>query len=133
MPESWGFSFPKSSAAPGADYLSYALAIEELARVDAGTAVTVSVHSMICSAIRKLGTQRQKERWLPRLASGDAIAGFALTESDAGSDAAAIRATANRTAGGYVVRWKKAVVYYRKLRRRHHGNVSHRRSRRARR
>lgn len=102
-----GILVPEEFGGAGADYLSYALAIEELARVDAGTAVTVSVHSMICSAIGKLGTQRQKERWLPVLASGNAIAGFALTESDAGSDAAAIRSTASRTAGGYVIRGRK--------------------------
>ncbi|MGB8910517.1 MAG: acyl-CoA dehydrogenase family protein [Candidatus Cybelea sp.] len=102
-----GILVPEEFGGAGADYLSYALAIEELARVDAGTAVTVSVHSMICSAIGKLGTRRQKERWLPALASGDVIAGFALTESDAGSDAAAIRSAASRTAGGYVVRGRK--------------------------
>ena len=91
----------------GADYLSYALAIEELARVDAGTAVTLSVHSMICSAIVRLGTPEQKERWLRRLATGDVIAGFALTESDAGSDAAALRATAKRRDTGYVLNGRK--------------------------
>ena len=102
-----GMLVPEEYGGAGAGYLSYALAIEELARVDAGTAVTVSVHSMICSAIRTLGTPVQKERWLGRLAGGDTIAGFALTESDAGSDAAAIRATAKRTAGGYVLQGRK--------------------------
>ncbi len=102
-----GILVPDEYGGAGADYVSYALAIEELARVDAGTAVTLSVHSMICSAIRKLGTQRQRERWLPELAAGDVIAGFALTESDAGSDAAAIRATAKRAAGGYVLDGRK--------------------------
>jgi alkylation response protein AidB-like acyl-CoA dehydrogenase len=102
-----GILVPEEHGGAGADYLSYALAIEELARVDAGTAVTVSVHSMICSAIGKLGTQRQKERWLPELAGRDVIAGFALTESDAGSDAAAIRASASRTPGGYVLQGRK--------------------------
>ncbi|MBV9332879.1 MAG: acyl-CoA dehydrogenase family protein [Candidatus Eremiobacteraeota bacterium] len=96
-----GILVPEIYGGAGADYLSYALAIEELARVDAGTAVTVSVHSMICSAILRLGTQEQKERWLPRLAAEDTIAGFALTESDAGSDAAALRATAKPRNGGY--------------------------------
>lgn len=91
----------------GADYVSYALAIEELARVDAGTAVTLSVHSMICSAIARLGTPEQKERWLRELATGDVIAGFALTESDAGSDAAALRATAKRSDSGYVLNGRK--------------------------
>jgi butyryl-CoA dehydrogenase len=90
-----------------AEYLAYALAIEELARVDAGTAVTVSVHSMICSAILKMGTREQKERWLPALATADMIAGFALTESDAGSDAVALRATAKRDGAGYVLNGRK--------------------------
>jgi alkylation response protein AidB-like acyl-CoA dehydrogenase len=98
-----GILVPEEYGGAGADYLSYALAVEELARVDAGTAVTVSVHSMICSAICRLGTREQKERWLPALASGDVIAGFALTESDAGSDAAALRATARRANGGYAL------------------------------
>jgi alkylation response protein AidB-like acyl-CoA dehydrogenase len=102
-----GILVPEEYGGAGADYLSYALAIEELARVDAGTAVTVSVHSMICSAIRKLGTGQQKDRWLKRLAADDVIAGFALTESDAGSDAAAIRATAKRATGGYVLNGRK--------------------------
>ena len=102
-----GILVPEAYGGAGADYLSYALAIEELARVDAGTAVTVSVHSMICSAILRLGTKEQKERWLPRLAAEDVIAGFALTESDAGSDAAALRATAQRRNGGYVLDGRK--------------------------
>ncbi|HMF29173.1 MAG TPA: acyl-CoA dehydrogenase family protein, partial [Candidatus Cybelea sp.] len=102
-----GILVPEEYGGAGADYLSYALAIEELARVDAGTAVTVSVHSMICSAIVRLGTAEQKERWLPQLATSDTIAGFALTESDAGSDAAALRATAKRSNGGYVLNGRK--------------------------
>jgi alkylation response protein AidB-like acyl-CoA dehydrogenase len=102
-----GILVPEQHGGAGADYLSYALAIEELARVDAGTAVTVSVHSMICSAIYRLGTPDQKERWLPPLATGDVIAGFALTESDAGSDAAALRATAKRSNAGYVLQGRK--------------------------
>ena len=62
-----GMLVPEAYGGVGADYVSYALAIEELARVDAGTAVTVSVHSMICNAIAKLGTDEQKEHWLERL------------------------------------------------------------------
>jgi butyryl-CoA dehydrogenase len=78
-----------------------------LARVDAGTAVTVSVHSMICAAVARLGSDAQKERWLPQLATGDTIAGFALTESDAGSDAASLRSTARRQDDGYVLNGRK--------------------------
>lgn len=102
-----GIIVPEIYGGVGADYVSYALAIEELARVDAGTAVTVSVHSMICSAILKLGKEEQKRRWLPKLAGGNEIAGFALTEPDAGSDAASIRASARRTADGYVLNGRK--------------------------
>jgi alkylation response protein AidB-like acyl-CoA dehydrogenase len=102
-----GIIVPEEFGGVGADYVSYALAIEELARVDAGTAVTVSVHSMICSAILKLGNDAQKRRWLPQLASADTIAGFALTEPDAGSDAAGIRATAKANANGYVLNGRK--------------------------
>jgi alkylation response protein AidB-like acyl-CoA dehydrogenase len=91
----------------GAGYVAYALAIEELARVDAGTACTVSVHSMICAVIGKLGTQAQKDRWLPALAGGDAIAAFALTEPDVGSDATQVRASAKTVPGGYVLNGRK--------------------------
>jgi alkylation response protein AidB-like acyl-CoA dehydrogenase len=91
----------------GAGYVAYALAIEELARVDAGTACTVSVHSMICAVIGKLGTPAQKDRWLPALAGGDAIAAFALTEPDVGSDATQVRATAKTVPGGYVLNGRK--------------------------
>jgi butyryl-CoA dehydrogenase len=102
-----GIIVPEAYGGVGADYVSYALAIEELARVDAGTAVTVSVHSMICAAVARLGNEAQKQRWLPQLATGDTIAGFALTESDAGSDAASLRATARRTGDGYVLNGRK--------------------------
>src|SRR5579872_3502164 len=102
-----GLLVPEQYDGGGADYVSYARAIEELARVDAGTAVTVSVHSMICMAILKLGNEDQKRRYLPALAQENRIAGFALTEPDAGSDAANIRATARRDGSGYVLNGRK--------------------------
>lgn len=102
-----GMLVPERYGGSAAGYGAYALAIEEIARVDAGSAVTLSVHSMICASIAKMGSEKQKERWLPRLAAQDALAGFALTESDAGSDAAAIRATAKRDGDGYVLNGRK--------------------------
>ncbi len=102
-----GLIVPEEYGGAGAGYVAYALAIEELARVDAGTAVTVSVHTMICKGIVKLGSETQKRAWLPKLAAGDAIAAFALTESDAGSDAAAIRSTARRDGDSYVLNGRK--------------------------
>ena len=102
-----GLLVPEAYGGSGADYVSYALTIEEIARVDAGTATTLSVHSMICNAIAKLGNEEQRERYLPALAGIDAIAGFALTEPDAGSDAAAIRARAVRAGDAYVLDGRK--------------------------
>jgi hypothetical protein len=102
-----GMLVPEAYGGVGADYVSYALAIEELAKVDAGTAVTVSVHSMICHAIATLGSDEQRDQWLERLAGRDVIAGFGLTESDAGSDAASIRATARRDGDAYVLKGRK--------------------------
>ena len=102
-----GMLVPERYGGVGADYVSYALAIEELARVDAGTAVTVSVHSMVCNAIAQLGSEEQRDRWLEALATGDVIAGFGLTEPDAGSDAAAIRASARRDGDGWVLSGRK--------------------------
>ena len=102
-----GLLVPEEYGGAGADYVSYARAIEEIARVDAGSAVTVSVHSMICMAILKLGSEEQKRRYLPCLAQDDTIAGFALTEPDAGSDAANLRATAKKNDDGYVLNGRK--------------------------
>jgi alkylation response protein AidB-like acyl-CoA dehydrogenase len=102
-----GLLVPEKYGGIGADYVSYVLAIEELARVDAGTAVTVSVHSMICNAIAQLGSQEQKERWLDALATGDVVAGFGLTEPDAGSDAAALRSSARRDGDVFVLSGRK--------------------------
>jgi alkylation response protein AidB-like acyl-CoA dehydrogenase len=102
-----GMLVPEAYGGVGADYVAYALAIEELAKVDAGTAVTVSVHSMITHVIATLGSEPQRAAWLEKLASGDVIAGFALTESDAGSDAAAIRATARRDGNDYILSGRK--------------------------
>ena len=102
-----GIVVPEEYGGAGADYVSYALAIEEIARVDAGTAVTLSVHAMITSAIVRLGTAEQKAHYLPLLGSGDVIAGFALTEPGAGSDAGALASTARREGDDYVLYGRK--------------------------
>ena len=102
-----GIVVPEAYGGVGAGYVAYALAVEEIARVDAGSAVTLSVHSMIASAIARLGSEAQKQQWLPKLAAGDTIAAFALTEPDCGSDAAALRATAKRDGEHYVLNGRK--------------------------
>ncbi len=102
-----GILVPEAYGGAGAGYVACALAVEEIARVDAGAAVTLSVHSMICAAIDKLGSEAQRKAWLPKLASGNVLAGFALTESDAGSDAAQIRARAARDGNAYILNGRK--------------------------
>jgi alkylation response protein AidB-like acyl-CoA dehydrogenase len=102
-----GMLVPEQYGGVQTDYVSYALAVEELAKVDAGTAVTVSVHSMICATIAHLGSDAQKDAWLEKLGAGDCIAGFALTEPDAGSDAAAIRGRARRDGDTYILNGRK--------------------------
>jgi butyryl-CoA dehydrogenase len=102
-----GIVVPEAYGGVDAGYVAYALAVEELARVDAGSAVTLSVHSMIASALTRLGSDALKREWLPKLAGGDVIAAFALTEPDAGSDAAAIRSTAKRDGDNYVLNGRK--------------------------
>ncbi len=103
-----GILVPEAYGGVGADYVAYALAIEEIARVDAGTAVTLSVHSMICAAIGKLGSESQK-RAVAAAACGAAMRSRALRSPnpDAGSDAAQIRATAQRDGDGYVLNGRK--------------------------
>ncbi len=102
-----GIIVPEEYGGVGADYVSYALAIEELAKVDAGTAVTVSVHSMIASAINRLGSDEQRRYYLPKLASENSLAAFALTEPDAGSDASGVRSSARHDGDGYVLNGRK--------------------------
>ncbi|MGD0969045.1 MAG: acyl-CoA dehydrogenase family protein [Candidatus Aquilonibacter sp.] len=102
-----GIVVPEAYGGVDAGYVAYALAVEEVARVDAGSATTLSVHSMIASVIARLGNEEQKRRWLPKLAAGDTIAAFALTEPDYGSDAASIRSTATRDGEQFVLNGRK--------------------------
>ncbi|HTB60619.1 MAG TPA: acyl-CoA dehydrogenase family protein, partial [Polyangia bacterium] len=95
VPEEWGGA--------GMDALSYAVALEEIARACASTAVAMSVQSSLCAApILKEGTDAQRARWLPDLAAGRKIGCFALSEPEAGSDAKAQRTRATRDGAG---RW----------------------------
>lgn len=86
----------------GRDYLSYVLVVEELARHDASHAITVSAHTTLgTTPILNFGTEEQKRRWVPKLASGRVLGGFGLTEPGAGSDASASRTRAVRENGGW--------------------------------
>ena len=92
-------------------YEAYAQVIEELAAGDGSVSTLVSVHNApTCEILEKFGNPEQKERWLRPMASGQAVASFALTESGAGSDAAGIRTRAVRTNSGYVVNGSKQFI-----------------------
>ena len=106
-----GIPVPEEYGGAGLDTLSYALAIEELARVDSSVAITVAAHTSLGTMpILMFGSEAQKERWLPELASGRSLAAFGLTEPEAGSDAAATRTRAELRGGHYVVNGTKTFI-----------------------
>jgi butyryl-CoA dehydrogenase len=92
----------------GLDYVSYGLIVEEVGRGDSSARTVVSVQtSLVCGSIERWGSEEQKQRWLPRLCSGEALGCFALTEPDAGSDPAAMRTRAQRIDGGWRIGGQK--------------------------
>ena len=90
-----GIPFPEEYGGAGADTLAYAVAVEELARVDSSVAITLCAHTSLgTQPIYLFGTEEQKQEWLPRLTSGERLAAFGLTEPEAGSDAGNTRTRA---------------------------------------
>src|SRR5215211_4990209 len=90
-----GIPYPEEYGGGGAGTLSYAIAVEELARVDSSVAITVAANTSLGSwPIYAFGSEEQKAEWLPRLCSGERLAAFGLTEPEAGSDAGNTRTTA---------------------------------------
>jgi butyryl-CoA dehydrogenase len=97
-----GVCVPADYGGAGADFLSYILVLEELSRADAGVGVTVAVHtSAVTMPLVAFGTDEQRRRFVPPLASGDQLGAFALTEPGAGSDAGAIRTRAEPDGDGW--------------------------------
>jgi butyryl-CoA dehydrogenase len=95
----------------GTDYVSYALALEEIAAGDGALSTIMSVNNApVGAAIERYGTAAQKERWLRPLAAGDMIGAFALTEPQAGSDASNLRTRARREGDGWVIDGTKQVI-----------------------
>ncbi len=106
-----GMSVPEQYGGAGVDYLSYILALEQIAYADASVAVTMSVNnSVACAPILAFGTEAQKQAYLKPLASGEVIGGFMLTEPDAGSDAAALKTKAVKVEGGWKLSGSKAWI-----------------------
>jgi len=106
-----GMASPEQYGGSGLDMVSTAVAIEELARVCASTAVTVAVTNGVCQEpILRFGNDEQKKKFLPPLAKGEHLGGFALTEPGAGSDAAAIKTRAVRQGDHYILDGAKAWI-----------------------
>jgi short/branched chain acyl-CoA dehydrogenase len=106
-----GMTIPEEYGGAGADTVSYAIAIEELTRVDSSVAITVAAHhSLGTLPIYYFGSEEQKRQWLPELASGERLAAFGLTEPGAGSDAGATRTRAELRDGSWVVNGSKIFI-----------------------
>jgi short-chain 2-methylacyl-CoA dehydrogenase len=106
-----GIPFPQDYGGGGADTLSYALAVEELARVDSSVCITMAAHTSLGTMpIYLWGNEEQKSEWLPRLCSGERLASFGLTEPEAGSDAGNVRTNAKLDGGEWVVNGAKQFI-----------------------
>ena len=106
-----GVPWPEDLGGAGLDYISYILTINEMAKVDASHAITISAHTTLgTSPIVNFGTDAQRERYVPLLASGRVLGGFGLTEPGAGSDAGSTKSTAVRQGDHYVLNGTKIFI-----------------------
>ncbi|MGW9413418.1 acyl-CoA dehydrogenase family protein [Arthrobacter cupressi] len=107
----FGLPFPEEFGGMGGDYFALSLALEQLGRVDQSVAITLEAGvSLGAMPVYRFGTQAQKEEWLPQLASGQALAGFGLTEPEAGSDAGGTKTHARLEDGQWVVNGNKEFI-----------------------
>jgi short-chain 2-methylacyl-CoA dehydrogenase len=106
-----GIPIPEEYGGAGADTVSYAIAVEELTRIDSSVAITMAAHTSLGTMpIYLYGTDEQKREWLPRLATGEGLAAFGLTEPNAGSDAGATRTRAELRDGRWIVNGAKIFI-----------------------
>jgi alkylation response protein AidB-like acyl-CoA dehydrogenase len=106
-----GIPIPEAYGGAGADFLSYILALEEISKVSATVGVILAVHTSVGTMpILKYGTEEQKQTYVPRMARGEYLGAFALTEPQAGSDAARIRTQARRVGDRYVLSGNKVFI-----------------------
>lgn len=106
-----GMIFPTEYGGAGLGYIEYVVAIEELSRVDGSVGIIVAAHNSLCSNhIFLAGTEAQKRKYIPRLATGEAIGAWGLTEPGSGSDAGGARMTAVRKNGGWVLNGNKTFI-----------------------
>jgi short/branched chain acyl-CoA dehydrogenase len=107
----FGLPFPTEYGGQGRDYFSLCLAVEQLSRVDQSIGVTLEAGvGLGAMPVFRSGTEEQKREWLPMLTSGSALAGFGLTEADAGSDAAGTKTTARLDGGDWVINGTKQFI-----------------------
>ncbi|MGN6202425.1 MAG: acyl-CoA dehydrogenase family protein [Solirubrobacterales bacterium] len=106
-----GIPFPQEYGGGGGDSLAYALAVEELTRVDSSVAITLCAHTSLgTQPIYLFGNEEQKREWLPRLMSGEILGAFGLTEPEAGSDAGNVRTKARLDGGEWVIDGAKQFI-----------------------
>lgn len=106
-----GIPIPEAYGGAGADTISYAIAVEELTRIDSSVAITVAAHTSLGTMpIYLYGDEAQKQEWLPLLASGEGLAAFGLTEPEAGSDSGATRTRAELRSGEWIVNGSKMFI-----------------------
>lgn len=107
----FGLPFSEEYGGQGRDYIDLCLAVEQISRVDQSIGVTLEAGvGLGAMPIMRSGTEEQKQRWVPALARGEALAGFGLTEAEAGSDAAATRTTARLENGEWVINGSKQFI-----------------------
>jgi short/branched chain acyl-CoA dehydrogenase len=105
-----GILVPEEYGGQGMDALTYAIILEELARADDSFAAILQVHVLVTEMYRLYGSKEHKEKFLPILASGEKLGGFALTEPNAGSDASAILTRAERKDGNWILNGTKMFI-----------------------
>ncbi len=106
-----GIPFPEEVGGAGGDTLAYALAVEELTRVDSSVAITLCAHTSLgTQPIYLFGSEQQKAEWLPKLTSGEVLGAFGLTEPDAGSDAGNTKTRAELRDGTWVINGAKQFI-----------------------
>ncbi len=106
-----GISIPAKYGGSDTDYISLGIVCEELERADTSARVVMSVHSGLhCLTLMQWGTEEQKQRWLPGLATGELIGAFGLTEPNAGSDASNLKTTARKDGDSYIINGQKAWI-----------------------
>ena len=106
-----GIPFPQEYGGGGGDSLAYALAVEELTRIDSSVAITLCAHTSLgTQPIYLFGNEEQKQDWLPRLTSGEILGAFGLTEPEAGSDAGNVRTKARLDGGEWVIDGAKQFI-----------------------